>query len=672
MVIYQIESELAEKAEPLASREQSVYAASLQTASEAFFHSQKRQAYIFVSNLSDGKLTAAAISKRHECVDTVAQEFLTQAGIRHKAIVVKEITIKMLQSLLRMGVRNRFIEDDDTILERFSLAGLMGRFARGVDFEEAILSCDWSQEELLKKAEGLLARGTLAPEIQRIFAGAKTHSVLGHPVHYLIQTDSADVRDEMAEILLSSLHDGRRIMNRRFCTFVFDETSDAPGKQYELVYETCFGGAVMVYLSALDEEEGEYTCVSFDTVNQLCRVMRKYCNDVLTVFCLPRSQDKLKGRLVECLEDVTLVTLNEEIVFGEQARKYLRSLARKYHVGPDRSLYKNVQDESKGYLAADLNREFNLWLGKHLKTRIYPQYSSFETAYTSANSKQPRGSAYSVLMGLIGLREAKEMIEQALNYSKAQKLFRNRGLASAPLPMHMVFTGNPGTAKTTVARLFAQIMKDNGILPVGNLLEVGRADLVGKYVGWTARLVKEKFKEAQGSVLFIDEAYSLVDDRDGMFGDEAINTIVQEMENHRGNMVVIFAGYPGRMEGFLKKNPGLRSRIGFRIQFPDYSTDELFDILVSIAADSHMILAPDVRKKLMPLFRSAKTEEDYGNGRFVRNAFERARLHQASRLLEQDIDTLSKEDVMTLCADDFDMITGIFAAQPQRMIGFGL
>ena len=119
--------------------------------------------------------------------------------------------------------------------------------------------------------------------------------------------------------------------------------------------------------------------------------------------------------------------------------------------------------------------------------------------------------------------------------------------------MHMVFTGNPGTAKTTVARLLAQIMQDNGLLSRGHLVEVGRSDLVGKYVGWTAKCVKEKFKEAKGGVLFIDEAYSLLDNRAGSYGDEAINTIVQEMENHREELVVIFAGYPEKWKNLFRK-----------------------------------------------------------------------------------------------------------------------
>ena len=118
-------------------------------------------------------------------------------------------------------------------------------------------------------------------------------------------------------------------------------------------------------------------------------------------------------------------------------------------------------------------------------------------------------------------------------------------------------------------------MKENRLLSKGNLIEVGRGDLIGKYVGWTAPMIQKKFKQAEGGVLFIDEAYSLVDDRDGSYGDEAINTIVQEMENHRDNVVVIFAGYPDKMESFLQKNPGLRSRIAFHVPFDDYSTEEL-------------------------------------------------------------------------------------------------
>ena len=670
MVMYQIESELLEKTEPLASREQSVFATSLQVKSEAFYQAQRRQSYIYVSSLNEGRLIAAAITKSHECIDNAVIEFLQKVCIRHSPVTIKEITLRTLQSLLRIGVRNRFVDDDESILERFNLAGLTGRFSRILSFEENILSCEMGEEDLIKEAEGLLLGASLVPEIKRIFGGAKTTSVRGHPVHYLIQTDSADVRDRISTILLASLLRNGRIQNRRYCSVLFDETSDAPGKQYDLIYESCSGGAIQVCLSALEEEAGEYASVNVDAVKQVCRVMRKHSKDVLTMFCLPRSQQKTIDMLKEYLDDVTLITLNEETVFGEQAKKYLRNLARIYHVRPNAKLYRCINDEGNGMLAADLNLEFDRWLSGQLKTNVYPQYSEFGSICGKANSTQPKGSSYRKLMGLIGLQEAKEMIVQALNYVKAQKLYQSKGMASDQLPMHMVFTGNPGTAKTTVARLYAQVMKDNGILRTGNLLEVGRADLVGKYVGWTSQMVRDKFKSASGSVLFIDEAYSLLDDREGMYGDEAINTIVQEMENRRDDMVVIFAGYPDRMAAFLNRNPGLRSRIGFHIRFPDYSAEELWEILDGIATEAHMILGPDVKDKLLPILRNAQNERDFGNGRYVRNLFDKARLCQASRIIEQYPESIFTDDMLTLLAEDFDITGGMLKEQSHRMIGF--
>ncbi|MBR6765701.1 MAG: AAA family ATPase [Clostridia bacterium] len=271
--------------------------------------------------------------------------------------------------------------------------------------------------------------------------------------------------------------------------------------------------------------------------------------------------------------------------------------------------------------------------------------------------EKPCGTAYERLQALIGLNGAKEIMNSALNYFKVQKLFKDRGMIDERPSMHMVFTGNPGTAKTTVARLFAEIMKENGLLSNGDLYEVGRADIVGKYVGSTAPLVKEAFRRAKGGVLFIDEAYSLVDDRDGLFGDEAINTIVQEMENNRKDTVVIFAGYPDKMEGFLNKNPGLRSRIAFNVHFDDYGTDELVDIAVLIAGERSFVLSLDAKEKLKTVFNNAKERSDFGNGRYVRTVIEKAKMVQASRLVKMDIDSITDDDLKTITAQDIELPT---------------
>lgn len=184
------------------------------------------------------------------------------------------------------------------------------------------------------------------------------------------------------------------------------------------------------------------------------------------------------------------------------------------------------------------------------------------------NEREP-GTAKKELDNMVGLSSVKKVIHKAIAHYKLNKLCIDKGIAIEKASLHMVFTGNPGTAKTSVARLFAEILKDEKVLSTGTFVEVGRADLVGDHVGATAPLVKRKFKEAQGGILFIDEAYSLCDSYENGFGDEAINTIVQEMENHRDNIIVIFAGYKEPMQRFLDRIRGcfreLPSRLNLRI-----------------------------------------------------------------------------------------------------------
>ena len=227
-----------------------------------------------------------------------------------------------------------------------------------------------------------------------------------------------------------------------------------------------------------------------------------------------------------------------------------------------------------------------------------------------------------------------------------------KGLQRDNASLHMVFTGNPGTAKTTVARLFAEIMKDEKILSTGVFVEAGRADLVGEHVGATAPLVKKKFKEAQGGVLFIDEAYSLCDSYENGFGDEAINTIVQEMENHRDDVIVIFAGYPEPMKAFLDRNPGMRSRIAFCVEFADYTTEELCEITELMLAKKQITITELGMKKLKKNFESIKESRDYGNGRFARKMLEEAEMNLAERICQMSEMEITKEMLTTINESD--------------------
>lgn len=273
------------------------------------------------------------------------------------------------------------------------------------------------------------------------------------------------------------------------------------------------------------------------------------------------------------------------------------------------------------------------------------------------NEREP-GTAKKELDNMIGLASVKKIIHKAIAHYKLNKLCIAKGIAREKASLHMVFTGNPGTAKTSVARLFAEILKDEKVLSTGTFVEVGRADLVGDHVGATAPLVKRKFKEAQGGILFIDEAYSLCDNYENGFGDEAINTIVQEMENHRDNIIVIFAGYNEPMQRFLDRNPGMLSRIAFQIEFDDYTTEELCDIAKLMASKKQMTITDAAMDKLRENFDIVREEADYGNGRFVRKTLEEAEMNLAERVLQYKESEITKELITTIeVRDILDMAT---------------
>lgn len=278
------------------------------------------------------------------------------------------------------------------------------------------------------------------------------------------------------------------------------------------------------------------------------------------------------------------------------------------------------------------------------------------------------GTAKKELDNMVGLASVKDIIHKAIAHYKLNKLCIDKGITREKASLHMVFTGNPGTAKTTVARLFAEIMKDEEVLSTGTFVEVGRADLVGDHVGATAPLVKKKFKEAQGGVLFIDEAYALCDSYENGYGDEAINTLVQEMENHRDDVIVIFAGYTEPMQKFLDRNPGMLSRIAFQVNFEDYTTDELCDITKLMVSKKHMTITEAAMNKLRKNFDIAREESDYGNGRFVRKTLEEAEMNLAERILQFKESEITTELITTI--EECDIPDFSTRNKTIRQIGF--
>lgn len=348
----------------------------------------------------------------------------------------------------------------------------------------------------------------------------------------------------------------------------------------------------------------------------------------------------------ELLEIFQLMVDDAGLRLGDQvadaARDVLSRRGRPDDQGNARYVRK-VFENTLGNLLARIDREYpdpSMCPDEELNTILPCDLPGFE-----APEEIEVGAARRELDSLIGLDQVKEQVEKIVALASVQKSRRDQGIKTVPISLNMSFEGNPGTGKTEVARLVARILREEGILAVGDLIECGRQDLVGRFVGHTAPLVHEQFRRARGSVLFIDEAYSLVDTGNGGYGQEAIDTIIKDMEDFRDEVVVIFAGYPKELNRLFQANPGFPSRVSHHISFPDYATDELLEILQLMASRFQLKLAGGVAERVEALIDESRGSDTFGNARFIRQLFESALENQAIRLgLDDDPQLLLPED----------------------------
>lgn len=258
------------------------------------------------------------------------------------------------------------------------------------------------------------------------------------------------------------------------------------------------------------------------------------------------------------------------------------------------------------------------------------------------------------LNALVGLEKVKSKVQDLIVYQKIQKMRREQNLHSAKNTLHLAFTGNPGTGKTTVARIVGRIYKQIGLLSKGHFVEVSRTDLIAGYQGQTALKVKKVIEQAKGGVLFIDEAYSITEnDHTDSYGRECLTELTKALEDYREDLVVIVAGYTEPMNQFFESNPGLKSRFNTFIEFNDYSSNELDEILVSMCKKNDYILTDEVKEKIHFYFEQQTSSKDksFSNGRLVRNLFDDLVMNHARRVI--NVENPGREELSTIKVEDF-------------------
>ena len=443
----------------------------------------------------------------------------------------------------------------------------------------------------------------------------------------------------LAELVL----EGRCLLNQRY-TFANNQLQEATAKLSKDV------------IDHLDGNDKTLVFITEDKPSKLMDVFGKSFVDhiedkITTTKFNEEDLEKIIDQLLKELEVKSETQFELDLVIDESLKTYLKE---------------NYEpDDGIDSLTPIINKIYNCMVNITLQHSdlntlklIYDETIKAVFGETAVDldiandESQERKEIQAELDEIVGLQSVKDYLLSLENNMKIMQIRKQKGLKVTEVSKHMIFTGNPGTGKTTIARIVSRLMKAAGILKQGQLVEVTRADLVGKYVGHTAPLTMNVINSALGGVLFIDEAYSLYRGKDDSFGLEAIDTIVKGMEDHRDDLIVILAGYTKEMAEFLTANSGLKSRFANIIQFDDYTGEEMMLISKSIAKSKGYFLNEECDKPLQEYFTiiQAKGDPNSGNGRLCRNKVEEAILKQSKRLLDNPDDEISE-----LKLEDFNL-----------------
>lgn len=583
---------------------------------------------------------------------------------------IKEITTGRFHQLGTRGDNNglirRFMADENDM-------GLDYRENNQYQIREEMIPTEkLSFDEAVEKSRRFMADISFIEELERIYSDENEKKYYGNPVHYKISASNMESAFEIASLLAQALKSNNRLVGSRINRVYEIKKGCYDEPDFNNMFEKAQGNIVLFDLSGSVEMHNNYASEYEEVIEYMNKLISKNHVKTLCIFVENTNHPGFASNfLAKVAEEIDIIELKEGCGNRETAMTYIQNLAAQNKYDISQTEVEEIMPEKSLFTVGEAYEIYNKWFRNGLRNRIYKSYKY--CSYLEIKKEDKKSEPYDELQKMIGLKDMKQVVDEIIDSARIQKIRSDMGMDFYKTSLHMVFTGNPGTAKTTVARLITQIFVKEGILDTGNYVECGRADLVGKYVGWTAKTVKSKFREATGGVLFIDEAYSLVDDSNS-FGDEAINTIVQEMENHRDDVIVIFAGYPDKMKDFFAKNEGLRSRIAFHLDFPDYNAEELVDILKLMADKKGYKLNPDIERKCLEIFAQAVKKEEFGNGRYVRNLLEQAMMAQSRRITKEYAGKkITRKALTTLKPEDFDVnASKLIEKETKRTIGFAV
>ncbi|MDO5328491.1 MAG: AAA family ATPase [Coriobacteriia bacterium] len=520
---------------------------------------------------------------------------------------------------------------------------------------------DWVVEQPLTKKENFaLCEGTihsenLKDELNRIYQCSKQENDInnGVPVHYILEGNNKADYQYSLEALLSSLADSNRIDPHIF-KFNFDKIDterNTPINHYSYsrfldllnanLGATLCGNTIVVQYG-LHDNENSFSNDSYSAFTKFIEAIKPYMEHTPVIFSIPEGNSNLAKRIKKLIGLPTAVIKINDVYNAidksfDENFEYLKTLAKKRGLVPDRKLKEMLSESLEDQSVTEIDTVLDNWACESRITKQFPQYTT-ELKSQLAIKGMHEPCAMEKLNSLIGLNEIKTQIKEILARFKMNEKCKRNGLPVQNFSMHMAFLGNPGTGKTEVARLFGQILKEANVLSEGRVISVSGPSFPCK--------VDELFEKCKGSVLFIDEAYEL------FMRDEVVASLIANMEDHRDEVVCIFAGYTGRMNRLFDSNIGFRSRLGFILKFPDYSQDELLDIYKLMLNNANLKITDEALSEARDILWRGGKRIDKGNGRFVRKYFEDCLGRQQVRLSKLNKNKYTNDELTTICLSD--------------------